>query len=232
MLYTGGKYGCKGVSGFIVGSTDAAGNCVLAKATRNGYAYYAVVLKGETRNVDRDSEKENCAMMDCRSVFNWAFSNIRYTTLVKEMQIIGEVEVHHSADGDHVAVAAKETLNLFVPSNIGEGSVLIEPIDLPESINAPVKQGDFICKASVKYAGEELAKIDLVAAQDVGASALLFLIEKFKALAALPAMRIMGVLVLVLLVGYIGLNILMNYRKTKKRRMDVVNPRDIGNRKR
>ena len=201
MLSPRSEYYCKGVSGTNVGYTSEAGNCVAAKATRNGYSYYAVIMKGPSKHLDSDSDKENCAMRDCRTVLNWAFKNIKFTELVKQSQVIAEIKVNHSADTDSVALSSSKSLNLFVPSNIEAGSVLIEPIDMPESINAPVNQGDFVCKASVKYAGKELAQIELVAQEEASVSSFLFIGENVKALFKLTAVKVILVILLLLVLG-------------------------------
>jgi hypothetical protein len=72
---------------------------------------------------------------------------------------------------------------------------------LPESVVAPIKKGEVMGKAIVKYANDEIARVDLVAAEDVELSYfLIFLI----------------ILAVVLVVGGGGAYIFINRSRNRK----------------
>ena len=85
--------------------------------------------------------------------------------------------------------------------------MLIEPVPetMPKSVDAPVKKGQEICEARVLYAGEEIARIKLVASEDVSRNVLLFIGATIKKVASSTIFKIIASIVAILVVGYIAL---------------------------
>lgn len=166
------------VKGIKTGSTTNAGRCIVTTASKNGYSYLAVMMKGPFYDYDKDGYDENFAFMDCKAMLNWIFDNIKLKVVAEPTKIVTVVKVKHARKVDHLRLVPAENCVALVPDNVDSSSVSIEPIPetMPESVVAPIKKGEVIGKAIVKYANDEIARVDLVAAEDVELSYLLLIV--------------------------------------------------------
>ncbi|MBR6551395.1 MAG: D-alanyl-D-alanine carboxypeptidase, partial [Clostridia bacterium] len=64
-----------GAIGLKTGTTDKAGACLISSATKNGYTYISIAMKGVT-NYYLDGEGRNTAYLTCRYMLKWAFQNM------------------------------------------------------------------------------------------------------------------------------------------------------------
>ncbi len=168
------------VSGGKSGATEEAGYCTVATATKDGYTYLAVVLRGEAKT--SGSVTTNYSMLDAKTLFKWAFNNIKFKVVATKSQIVTVMDVIAGSESDHVSLCPARDVSTLVPQLADENGVLIEPDSetLPKKLYAPVKKGDVICSARILYAGEEVAKVDLVAAETVNLSLPRLILERIK----------------------------------------------------
>lgn len=187
-----------------VGATSNAGRCVALTASRDGYSYVAVVLKGEYLDTDEDGTPENYAFIDCRDMLRWTFSNIRLRTIVDVNQTIGEMEVKYSLRNDHVRLVPAGQLTVLVPSSVGTDNVVFEIIDgqTEDFVKAPVKKGEVLGKANVLYGGSVIAVIDIAAAEDIPFDLPGYLLSAVKNIVLSPVFICCLLVVLVLVVLY------------------------------
>lgn len=210
---------CKGIK---TGSTDNAGKCLVSYASKDGYNYLAVAMGGEQVDTDNDKIEENQAFMDTNKMYNWAFKNLKYEIVTQEGQFICSVTANNSWSGDAVRLVAKSDVLALVPQGNNSESVSFEPIDVPESVDAPIAKGDSIGKVKVMYAGQQIATAELVAADDIKLSVILFIGSKLKALSSSAIFKIIVVFVIVCALAYAGLCIKVNKVRKKKRQIKVV----------
>lgn len=164
--------------GIKTGSTEQAGYCVITKASKNGYNYLAVVMDSPVKKIDGIDTK--CSFIDAKNMFEWAFDSLKYSTVVRKNEIAHEVTVNNGKDSDTVQLVVSEDITALVPATLDPSSVIIKPIDPPESLDAPVAKDDFICKADVIYADKTIVTVDLVAAKTVELSTFLKIINALK----------------------------------------------------
>lgn len=214
-------YYCKYVKAGKTGTTSKAGHCVVTYASKDGYNYIAIALKSYMKDFDNDGWDENGAFLDCKEMLEWAFKNIELVAICDPEKIAGEVKVNYAKSTDFVSLVPAETVYSLVPLGTNKGSVLVEPVpdSVPESVDAPVKKGDIICKGRVLYAGEVLREIDLVAANDVRRNFFSLIGSKAKKLVTNPIFIIISILVLA------GVAVMLILRR-KKRRSHAVAGRD------
>jgi len=227
-------YYSKYVTGIKTGSTTGAGRCVVAKASSGGYSYLAVIMRGTFYDVDRDGYMENGAFMDAKALFEWTFKNIRFETILTANQVVTEVPVRLSSQTDHVTLVPGKSLSAFVPVGVGGNSVLVKADEktMPVSIDAPVEKGQIVAELIVLYAGEEIARANLVASAGVKRSTLLYMISLIKDLAVTTVFRIIIALAAVLVAGYAGLNIyIMRKKRQRRRELKVLRYRDLDDRR-
>ena len=87
-------YFYEGAVGLKTGTTDKAGCCLISSATKNGYTYISIAMKGNDQYV-ADGERRNTAFLMCRYMLRWAFSNVEMKVLADSTYNIGEVSVKY-----------------------------------------------------------------------------------------------------------------------------------------
>jgi len=215
--------------GIKTGTTSGAGRCVVSKAVKDGYSYLAVVMRAPLTDIDGDGVDENCAFTDCKAVFQWTFENIKLQPVANPNQIIAEVPVRLSWSVDHVKLSPKEEVLALVPAGIDAGGVLVETVEnsLPKSVDAPVVKGQVLGKAKVLYAGEEIARVDLVAADAVSRSVVFYAVSLVKKALNTFLFKLFAAIIAAVVAAYAGLVFTVNLKRRKKRKLKVLNYRDI-----
>lgn len=144
----------KGTTGLKTGFTKKAMYCLSATAERDGVEYIAVVLHGATSTERFESAK---------TLLNWAFANFALCSLrspdaVPPVRVeLGETDsVQPEYSGDEKLLIEKNKL----------GDVQYE-FSLPQSVPAPVEEGQKLGELIVRSDGTELARVPLLASGGV-----------------------------------------------------------------
>ncbi len=205
------------VSGVKTGTTTRAGRCIVSTASKDGYNYIGIVMGA--KNEDSD---ENEALLECKRIFQWAFENIKLSTVVSSTTTVTVVDVELNWDTDHLRLVPASDLSLLVPTGNDAGSVMVKVLEdqTPKTVSAPIKQGDVLGKAQVLYADEEIATIDLVAAETVTRSPLLWFFNILKNIFSSNIFKLILALVIIFIAAYIFL--IFRYKNKKKRRRQNV----------
>ncbi len=226
LFYTVPDYYYSYTTGGKTGATDESGYCMISTAAKDGYTYVAVAMQGEVKDVKRGSYKyteKNTALFDCKTMFMWAFSNIRFKVVANTTQIVTVVDVVAGKESDHVSLVPANEVSSLVPYLADADGVLIEPLadTVPKEIYAPVKKGEKICEARILYAGEEIGQVDLVAAENIALSVPRLVAEKIKDVLTSKIFIAVLLILLALIVIYIIFVIADNMR-AKKNRIHIV----------
>lgn len=143
-----------GATGLKTGYTASAGYCISATAEREGMELIAVVMKGET------ADKRNA---DAKALLNYGFSAYALVSAAPEEPLpalpvtMGEV--------DTVALTLPpEALPAVVEK--AQAAALERRIDLPESLPAPVRQGQQVGTLTLCSGDTELMTVPILAAED------------------------------------------------------------------
>lgn len=203
--------------GIKTGSTEEAEYCVVTKASKDGYNYLAVVLKSPRQKINGESYETKCSFVDAKSLFEWAFDSLKYTTLVSENEVVGEIAVENGKDADTVRLVAKENANVIVPAGLDKSAVIYKFVDKPESLEAPVTKGQDVCSAQVIYGEQVVAQVELVAAESVELSTFLKVINAVKHFFSLTAVKVIILIVVGAVLCY-GVTVIVAANKKKKRR--------------
>lgn len=224
-------YYCAEASGIKTGSTGDAGRCVISKASKNGYNFLGIVMRGPMKDIDGDKVLENCAFVDCKAMFKWATANIRLTTIAEAGQVIKELPLNYSSSNDYIRLVPAEEVNALVPAGTNSGSVLIRPVkdSLPESVDAPVKAGQAIGKAEVVFAGEVIAVMDLVAEKDVGRNVFLYIGGVIKKASSTLVFKLIAAVLILVIAAYVTITILANLKQRRKNKLRLLKYQNKGN---
>ncbi len=145
----------RGATGLKTGSTDLAGCCLCASATRDGLSLISVVLGAPT-------SKERFA--DASTLLDYGFANYRVIRPVSKGEKMGMVEVRKGVLDTLPAVAATDFSEVVNKNDMTE---IETNITLAEKITAPVTAGEVIGKAEFVMGEKVVGEVDLVAECDV-----------------------------------------------------------------
>ncbi len=220
------SYYYKYAQGIKTGSTTEAGYCVITEASKNGYDYLAVVMDAPRIDYNDDGYIEKCSFIDAASLFDWAFNQLKYTTLFEKGELIDEVPVKNGKNADTVQLVTAEAINEIVPASLDKSAVIIEVKDKPDELSAPIDAGDKICTADIIYGDEVILTMDLVAGEDIELSTFLTVINAVKTFFSYTVVKIIIVAFIILIIIYILL-VYRNYKKKRTRRSARIDEENI-----
>lgn len=138
--------------GVKTGTTGEAGPCLVSSATRDNQKLIAVVLHDHAR------------WYDSMILLKWGFTNFKLFDYAAQGDVVNTIPVEQGLTSEIDAIVADQAA-LVVESN-NYAAVTVE-VDLPETIKAPVYQGQKIGEI-VFFINEKAVKtVDIVAAQEV-----------------------------------------------------------------
>lgn len=209
---------CRGIK---TGASEAEGQSMISYATKNGYTYLAIAIGGPYKDTDEDGDTENQAILDNVRMFEWAFENLSYEIVTKQQQFVTTIPVNYCWEMDNVRLVAKSEVLALVPEGNGSQSVSFEPIDMPESLDAPFKAGDTVCKAKIMFAGRQIGTVELVVAESANMSMLLYLKSAIKRMTASTVFKILIAVAVIFIGIYVTMYIRANRRRRKNRELKM-----------
>ncbi len=145
-----------GANGIKTGSTSVAKYCLSASALRDGMQLVAVVLCAPTT---KDRFASATKLLDFGFAnYSLADESVLENTPLTPRIVIGGTEAT-------VPVEVKDNVNFIVKK--GNQKNVEAVVEAQDSINAPVKKGDKVGEIVFKIEGNEVARRDLVAAEEV-----------------------------------------------------------------
>ena len=184
--------------GIKTGSTSDAGHCLVSSAQRGSLSFISVVL-GADRLTLEGNEIRTMSFYETNRLFNWAFDNFSYKTVATANEFPKEVPVSLSKS-EHVTVHPAHDVEILMPNSL-TAEDLEREIQLDASpVEAPTSEGQKLGTMTLSYDGKIYAQVDLLASNDVEASKLLTFWRDVKLFFAKPAVKIVGIVVLVLVV--------------------------------
>lgn len=143
----------EGATGLKTGSTDAALYCLSATAEREGMELIAVVL-GSPTSADR--------FETAKALLNYGFAAYSLVTAAPS-EPLPEIPVNLGKAASVQPVLEKESQLLAK----GDAAKVTTTVDLPDSVQAPVTQGQELGALTVLVDGQEKARLPLVAQEEV-----------------------------------------------------------------
>ena len=144
--------------GIKTGYTDEAGRCLISTAETDSYRYLCIDL-GAAYTFEEDV---NYAMLDSRSLYDWAFDNLSFQTVYTTSDVVANINVDNTKDNTTLDLVPRTDVQALLPKGFKTELVTTQP-DVPESVSAPVNQGSVIGKINVYYNGEKIGETELCA---------------------------------------------------------------------
>ncbi len=145
----------KGATGLKTGTTDQAGRCVAASATRGELSVIAVILGAESRDAQFSS---------AAALMNYAFDSYTMVSPPDISEQLGEVRVEGGTLSRITPVCVPPEKLLIKK---GAEKTLEQIIELPESVQAPVVAGEKIGRVILRINGEDAGEYALTSPCDV-----------------------------------------------------------------
>ena len=193
------------VKGIKTGFTDPAGRCVASTASKDGYNYLCIVLGGD--------DLTRTEFSDSKNLYKWAFENFEYRTVADTQTMLAEVNVELSSKTDFVQLYPEKNVTAIIPKEISNDSIIYDPVVNQNSVWAPVKEGQVFGYVSIKCAGQEISKVNLVSNYDIDRNYGLYILEIGKNLVTSTWFLVIIICLAVVLSVLVALNIASNKRK-------------------
>lgn len=145
----------KGTTGLKTGSTSLALFNLSASATRDDLSLIAVIMKAPT-SAKRFSEAQR--------VLDYGFKNYEFKQFGKNGDVIGNVTVEKGIEKE---VNAMLNGNCGVLLKKGSENNVVQNVNLPQKISAPVEKGQKIGQVTYTLDGKLLQTVDIISDKEV-----------------------------------------------------------------
>ena len=209
----GGYYYYPYARGIKTGYTDEAGRCLVSTAQKDGYTYLIIAL-GADYSFEEDI---NYAMLDSRDLYQWAFENIAYQTVMSGSDPLGQADVEFAKDDKKISLVPSGDVASLLPNDYDKTRVTTE-VQVNEDIEAPVNQGDILGSVKVYLDGELIDTKDVIAADSAERDELRYTFHQIGKFIKehIVLMIILGAALLVLIIVIIAA--VSSAKKAKRRR--------------
>ena len=166
LLRTSSMYYYDGCNGIKTGYTDAAGNCIVAGAKRNGIQLIAVILGS-----DDTSTGLTAKYLDAKTLFDIGFNNYTQKNVAFQDQIIKNITISNASnETKDLGLYPKDNISILIESNSSDD---ISPqISLKEGLKAPITAGETV--GTISYTvNDTVYTTELIASSDVEESNLI-----------------------------------------------------------
>lgn len=143
----------KGITGLKTGTTNDAGCCMAASATRGDMSLVAVVLGC---NSGKERFSDSAALLD------YGFANFSVTQLKAPDDLPKTIKVENGMQ-KNIGIGCDINSSIVLDKN--SGSKIVSKIDLPESIEAPVASGQKLGTVTYSLDGKAVKSFEITALQ-------------------------------------------------------------------
>lgn len=154
----------EGVKGIKTANLSAQGRNVITESSRDGNHFLVILLAAPFE--DTSGNLKYYHIEDARALFEWVYSHFSFKTILSDSAELGQISVKNGSNTDYVLVKPAVSCGMLWYDMADSGSITQE-LDLKQSVSAPVKKGDVLGSVTLKFSGEQIASIDLVATSSV-----------------------------------------------------------------
>jgi len=197
--------------GVKTGSTDAAGHCLVSSASKGSLSFISVMLGCEQLHLE-GNEIRTMSFYETNRLFDWAFNNFAYQTVLTSDEILKEVAVSLSKI-DHVTVHPAEDVEVLLPKGLAAEDLERTITLKSDPVEAPISAGDVLGTVTLSYDGTDYATVDLLALNDVEASRILTFWRDVKAFFSQTAVKVVGIILLAAVVALLVWKLVFGRRR-------------------
>lgn len=196
------------------GMTDQGTWNLATLAQQGGYDYIVVVMDCPAKAADGT---QNLHYEDTETLCKWAFGQFTYKPLLTENAILAQVKVNLAWSQDKVSLVPREEFATVVYDQLKSEDIIKKITLYTEEVDAPVEKGTVFGKVELYVnLDQKIGEVELVAGESVERSQILAAWDKVSGFMQSPWFYVGLGLLLLLLIGYIILNIVHNRNRRKK----------------
>lgn len=150
-------------TGIKTGTTDAAGHCLVSSANYNGMELLSVVLKANDWDVNAGAYSYTIS----RAMFDFGFNNYESGVLASPGTVVADSKVYEAKKDQRVTLTVENEITALIPKGKDISTEISMEVELPETIKAPIVKGEVLGEVVYKYKDAEIARAELLAANDV-----------------------------------------------------------------
>ena len=139
--------------------------------TQDGETYISVLLHSSDEIGTTPAEIETGQLMD------WAFATFGVGAALDTTQPISELPVRYATEAESVMLYPVDNMMTLLPRE-GGAAVTEQTFNLPESLAAPVTQGEVVGSVTISIEGEEVGTVDLIAGSNVSRNQVLYTLSR------------------------------------------------------
>ncbi|MBQ6371656.1 MAG: D-alanyl-D-alanine carboxypeptidase [Oscillospiraceae bacterium] len=225
----GSGYLYEGAAGVKTGYTRAAGYCLISTATRDDVGIICIVM-GSTGvlNSDRDDYGH---FVDTIVLYNWAFSNYSYKTVLTTSDGIKKATVDLAAGDGTVILRPQRDVTLLLPKDYDGTTMTVSNIRVNEKdLVAPIASGTVLGSADIYIDGEYYDTVDLVNNLTIEVSRSELLRRQFRNVTSSIWFKLGVILFVIIIASYIFL--VVRYRRLRRQQLREQRLAEIRRRKR
>ena len=205
------------LSGIKTGTTPQAGRNFISRASRDGFSYLLVVMNAPFADPETGAQfPTNYAFADTRNLYDWAFGTFSVMTLLERGRRVHEIPLRLNATQDFLPLESGERFSTLMARNTDLGEGLDMVFDLPDWVDAPVSRGDHIGYVSLLLYGREVGRVELLAAETIGASRHLVLLDSAGDIMGSFWFRFGIIFLVLLIIAYTALMIIRNRNRRRR----------------
>lgn len=154
----------EGAQGIKTANLDKCGRSIITMCSRDGLTYIVILMNAPF--YDEDDDLQYYHIEDATALLDWAFEKFEYRSVFEDDAEMGEVEVLNSNGNNYVLVQPERNCILLwdIDDDISAVATKVVKVD---NVMAPVKKGDKLGTVQLKFSGEVIDEIDLVAVDNV-----------------------------------------------------------------
>ena len=196
---------------------DSGDQSYVSWANKDGATYIFCIMQSPDTCDDYGYSNRRPALYETTKLIDWVFESFSIQAALDTDQALAEIPVKYSSDTDTLQLYPADSMMTLLPST-GDGSVTQKYFHLPDSVCAPVQQGDVVGTVELKLAGETIGVVDLIAGQDVSRNPLLFTVARFQEFLGSLYLKVVITLSIISIIIYFAWVLLNNWNRRKPTR--------------
>lgn len=198
--------------GIKTGTTDEAGRCLVSTALKDDVAYMCIAFNAPCYDDEGYDLETNYAILESKKLYEWAYENVTMHEILGKNQKVATVAVNYGDNAEEVALVPEYSYSTMLAKDFKENDIKITA-KCQDNIDAPVKKGTVLGTATIQYKGEELTKVNLIAAENVEKSDFSYFMAIAKNIVVSPTFVITTIIVAVLFVVFIVIMFVLSKKK-------------------
>ncbi len=211
----GGRYLYEGASGGKTGYTRAAGYCLVSTAQRDGIRLLAVAMGCDGALNAQIEDYYN--FIDSRTLYDWAFDNFSYRTLLNKNEVVERLEVEMAEEDALAMLRPSDEIIALMPNEITDADIRREITLYNENLRAPLAAGTVLGEIRISVGGTIYGTSKLVNSSAIELSRNAYLTQRITDI--LSRGWVIALLIVLAVFTLIYIILVTRYRRLRKKHL-------------